>query len=160
SKRDWSSDVCSSDLGKFGVTDIQTFNNMDENALLSYAATVENDSEHPIATGIINEAKSKELELLEMTEFNSITGVGIEGVIDGKQIKVVSPGYVRKQEINFDDKNFNKWSKQGKTVVFLLVDEELAGAIALADKIKESSKQTIEQLHKRNIKAIMLTGDN
>ena len=146
--------------GKFGVTDIQTFNNMDENALLSYAATVENDSEHPIATGIINEAKSKELELLEMTEFNSITGVGIEGVIDGKQIKVVSPGYVRKQEINFDDKNFNKWSKQGKTVVFLLVDEELAGAIALADKIKESSKQTIEQLHKRNIKAIMLTGDN
>ncbi len=146
--------------GKFGVTDIQTFNNIDENALLSYAATVENDSEHPIATGIINEAKSKELELLEMTEFNSITGVGIEGVIDGKQIKVVSPGYVRKQEINFDDKNFNKWSKQGKTVVFLLVDEELAGAIALADKIKESSKQTIEQLHKRNIKAIMLTGDN
>ena len=146
--------------GKFGVTDIQTFNNMDENALLSYAATVENDSEHPIATGIINEAKSKELELLEMTEFNSITGVGIEGVIDGKQIKVVSPGYVRKQEINFDDKNFNKWSKQGKTVVFLLVDEVLAGAIALADKIKESSKQTIEQLHKRNIKAIMLTGDN
>ncbi|SDK74673.1 copper-translocating P-type ATPase [Lacicoccus qingdaonensis] len=146
--------------GKFGVTDIQAFDNMDENTLLSYAATVENDSEHPIATGILNETKSKGLELLEMTDFNSITGVGIEGVIDDKQVKVVSPGYVRKQNINFDDKNFNKWSEQGKTVVFLLVDEELAGAIALADKIKESSKQTIEQLHKRNIKAIMLTGDN
>src|SRR5699024_10857745 len=89
-----------------------------------------------------------------------ITGVGIEGTIDDKQVKVVSPGYVRKQKIDFDDKNFNKWSQQGKTVVFLLVNEELAGAIALADKIKESSKQTIEQLHKRNIKAIMLTGDN
>lgn len=146
--------------GEFGVTDIQTFNNIDENTLLSYAATVENDSEHPIAKGILNEAKLKELELLEMTNFNSITGVGIEGVIDDKQVKVVSPGYVRKQKIDFDDHNFNKWSEQGKTVVFLLVDEELTGAIALADKIKESSKQTIEQLHKRNIKAIMLTGDN
>ena len=146
--------------GEFGVTDIQTFNNINENTLLRYAATVENDSEHPIAKGILNEAKLKELELLEMTNFNSITGVGIEGVIDDKQVKVVSPGYVRKQKIDFDDHNFNKWSEQGKTVVFLLVDEELTGAIALADKIKESSKQTIEQLHKRNIKAIMLTGDN
>ncbi|TDM00829.1 copper-translocating P-type ATPase [Macrococcus carouselicus] len=146
--------------GKFGVTDIQTFNNIDENILLSYAATIENDSEHPIARGILNEAKLKELELFEMSNFNSITGVGIEGTIDDKQVKVVSPGYVRKQKIDFDDKNFNKWSEQGKTVVFLLVNEELAGAIALADKIKESSKQTIEQLHKRNIKAIMLTGDN
>lgn len=146
--------------GKFGVTDIQTFNNIDENILLSYAATLENESEHPIARGILNEAKLKELELLEMSNFNSITGVGIEGTIDDKQVKVVSPGYVRKQKIDFDDKNFNKWSEQGKTVVFLLVNEELAGAIALADKIKESSKLTIEQLHKRNIKAIMLTGDN
>ncbi len=146
--------------GKFGVTDIQTFNNIDENTLLSYAATIENDSEHPIARGILNEAKLKELELLEMSNFNSITGVGIEGTIDDKQVKVVSPGYVRTQKIDFDDKNFNKWSEQGKTVVFILVNEELAGAIALADKIKESSKQTIEQLHKRNIKAIMLTGDN
>ncbi len=146
--------------GKFGVTDIQTFNNIDENTLLSYAATIENDSQHPIARGILNEAKLKELELLEMSNFNSITGVGIEGTIDDKQVKVVSPGYVRKQKIDFDDKNFNKWSEQGKTVVFILVNEELAGAIALADKIKESSKQTIEQLHKRNIKAIMLTGDN
>ena len=146
--------------GKFGVIDIQTFNNIDENILLSYAATIENESEHPIARGILNEAKLKELELLEMSNFNSITGVGIEGTIDDKQVKVVSPGYVRKQKIDFDDKNFNKWSEQGKTVVFLLVNEELAGAIALADKIKESSKLTIEQLHKRNIKAIMLTGDN
>ena len=146
--------------GKFCVTDIQTFNNIDENILLSYAATIENESEHPIARGILNEAKLKELELLEMSNFNSITGIGIEGTIDDKQVKVVSPGYVRKQKIDFDDKNFNKWSQQGKTVVFLLVNEELAGAIALADKIKESSKQTIEQLHKRNIKAIMLTGDN
>ena len=146
--------------GKFGVTDVQTFSDMDENKILSYAATVENDSEHPIATGIINEAKKRKLKLHEMTHFNSITGVGIEGIIDNRNIKVVSPGYISDQGISFDDQNFNKWSEQGKTVVFLIIDEELSGAIALADKIKESSKQTVEQLHKRNIKAIMLTGDN
>src|SRR5699024_5582255 len=72
----------------FGVTDIQTFNNIDENTLLRYAATVEKDSEHPIAKGILNEAKLKELELLEMTNFNSITGVGIEGVIRSEERRV------------------------------------------------------------------------
>lgn len=146
--------------GKFGVTDVKSFSDMDENKILSYAATVEYDSEHPIATGIINESMERKLNLYEMTNFNSITGVGIEGIIDSKNIKVVSPGYVKNQDIHFDDQDFNKWSEQGKTVVFLIIDEMLTGAIALADKIKESSKQTVEQLHKRNIKAIMLTGDN
>lgn len=146
--------------GKFGVTDVQSFGDMDENTILSYAATIENDSEHPIATGILNEAAERGLELHEMTGFNSITGVGIEGTIDQKNVKVVSPGYINEQNISFDNQNFNKWSEQGKTVVFLLIDESLSGAIALADKIKESSKQTVGQLHQRNIKAIMLTGDN
>lgn len=146
--------------GKFGVTDVQTFSDMNENKILAYAATVENDSEHPIATGIIDESMERKLKLHEMTHFNSITGVGIEGIIDNKNIKVVSPRYVNEQDFNFDDQNFNKWSEQGKTVVFLIIDEVLIGAIALADKIKESSKQTIEQLQKRNVKAIMLTGDN
>jgi len=146
--------------GKFGVTDVQSFSDMDENTILSYAATIENDSEHPIATGILNETAERELKLREMTGFNSITGVGIEGTIDQRNVKVVSPGYIREQNITFDDQNFNKWSEQGKTVVFLIIDEALSGAIALADKIKESSKQTVEALHQRNIKAIMLTGDN
>ncbi|MFB9860097.1 heavy metal translocating P-type ATPase [Salinicoccus siamensis] len=146
--------------GEFGVTDVQTFGDMDEDAMLSFAATVENDSEHPIARGIIDEADRRSLELYKMKDFNSITGVGIEGTIDDKNVKVVSPGYVKEQKMEFDDDNFNTWSSQGKTVVFLVIDESLAGAIALADKIKESAKETIDQLHKRNIKAMMLTGDN
>ncbi|KIH71804.1 ATPase [Salinicoccus roseus] len=146
--------------GAFGVTDMETFSSMDEDAVLSYAATVENDSEHPIATGIVDEASARNLELHEMSDFNSITGVGIEGKIEGRNVKVVSPGYVAEHDINFDDARFNEWSRQGKTVVFLVVDEELSGAIALADKIKESAKETVAELHKRNIKAIMLTGDN
>nr|WP_246569321.1 copper-translocating P-type ATPase [Allobacillus halotolerans] len=146
--------------GKFGVTDVQSYSDMKEDEILSYAATIENDSEHPIATGIINEANDRKLSLHEMTDFNSITGVGIEGMIDNKNVKVVSPGHVMKQGFNFDDQNFNKWSEQGKTVVFLIVNDELKGAIALADQVKESSKETIKELHKRNIKAIMLTGDH
>ncbi len=146
--------------GAFGVTDMETFSSMDEDAVLSYAATVENDSEHPIATGIVDEASARNLELHEMSDFNSITGVGIEGKIEGRNVKVVSPGYVAEHDINFDDARFNEWSRQGKTVVFLVVDEKLSGAIALADKIKESAKETVAELHKRNIRAIMLTGDN
>ena len=140
--------------------DVQSYSDMKEDEILSYAATIENDSEHPIATGIINEANDRKLSLHEMTDFNSITGVGIEGMIDNKNVKVVSPGHVMKQGFNFDDQNFNKWSEQGKTVVFLIVNDELKGAIALADQVKESSKETIKELHKRNIKAIMLTGDH
>ncbi|MFC0015319.1 heavy metal translocating P-type ATPase [Allobacillus sp. GCM10007490] len=146
--------------GKFGVTDIQSYSDMKEEEVLSYAATIENDSEHPIASGIINEASERNLSLHELTDFNSITGVGIEGTINDKNVKVVSPGYITKQGFNFDDENFNKWSEQGKTVIFLIVDDELKGAIALADQVKESSKETIAALHKRNIKAIMLTGDH
>ncbi|WP_031549047.1 heavy metal translocating P-type ATPase [Salinicoccus luteus] len=146
--------------GTFGVTDIETFSDMDENTVLSYAATVENDSEHPIATGILDEASERNLELLELSNFNSISGVGIEGTVDGRDVKVVSPGYVAEQNIDFDDARLNEWSGQGKTVVFLMVDERLSGAVALADKIKESAKETVAELHKRNIRAIMLTGDN
>lgn len=146
--------------GAFGVTDMETFSSMDEDEMLSYAASIESDSEHPIATGIVDEASARNLELHEMSDFNSITGVGIEGKIEGRNVKVVSPGYVAEHDINFDDARFNEWSRQGKTVVFLVVDEKLSGAIALADKIKESAKETVAELHKRNIKAIMLTGDN
>lgn len=146
--------------GAFGVTDIESFSDMDENEILTYAATVENDSEHPIATGILDEVSERNLELHELSDFNSITGVGIEGTVDGRNVKVVSPGYVTEQNIDFDDARFNEWSTEGKTVVFLIIDEELSGAVALADKIKESAKETVAELHKRNISAIMLTGDN
>ncbi|WP_027964692.1 heavy metal translocating P-type ATPase [Halalkalibacillus halophilus] len=146
--------------GEFGVTDLQTFSSTSEDDVLRYAATIERESEHPIATGIVKEASDRQLELLELTNFNSITGVGIEGDINGKNVKVVSPGFIRDKAIQFDEQHYEEWSAQGKTVVFLLVDEELVGAIALADQIKDSSHLAIERLHDKNIKAIMLTGDN
>ena len=120
--------------GAFGVTDMETFSSMDEDVILSYAATVENDSEHPIATGILDEASERNLELLELSNFNSISGVGIEGTVDGRDVKVVSPGYVAEQNIDFDDARLNEWSGQGK--------DPLSSSWSMKDSLVRSHLQT------------------
>jgi Cu2+-exporting ATPase len=143
--------------GEFGVTDIITFNGYeDKDELLKLAASLEQNSEHPIATGIVKATDG----LLKVEEFNSITGKGIEGRVDGKQVKVVSPGYLREQNIELPTEQYEALSGQGKTVVFVLIDDQLQGAIALGDSIREDSKKAIQSLHEMGIQCIMLTGDN
>ncbi|WP_020007315.1 copper-translocating P-type ATPase [Salinicoccus albus] len=146
--------------GAFGVTNIQTFGELSRTEILKFAGAVEKESEHPIAEGILNDAQEKAIELYESENFQSITGKGIEGQVQGKTIHVVSPGYVIDEALTFDDTEFQKWSEEGKTVVFLLIDEHIEGAIALSDIIRESSKEAVKTLHDHGIKAIMLTGDN
>jgi Cu2+-exporting ATPase len=143
--------------GEFGVTDIITFNgyeNKDE--LLKLAGSLEQNSEHPIARGIVKATDG----LMKVEEFNSITGKGIEGQVNGKQVKVVSPGYLREQNIDLPTEQYEELSGQGKTVVFVLIDDQLQGAIALGDSIREDSKKAIQSLHEMGIQCIMLTGDN
>lgn len=143
--------------GTFTVTDILNFNDeLSDDELLTYAASVETDSEHPIAKGILEKSE----ETYELEEFNSITGEGIEGVVKGKSVKVVSPGYVRKNNYDYPTDQVEEVSAQGKTVVFVVIDDQLYGAIALGDKIRESSKKAIKKLHEMNIECVMLTGDN
>ncbi|MDR8391214.1 copper-translocating P-type ATPase [Aliifodinibius sp. S!AR15-10] len=143
--------------GEFGVTDIVTLNGQyDENELLQLAASLEQNSQHPIARGIVNAATG----LMKVDEFNSITGKGIEGRVDGKRVKVVSPGFLREKDIRLPGNEFEQLSSQGKTVVFVLIEDQLTGAIALGDKIREDSRQVIEQLHSMGIQSMMLTGDN
>jgi Cu2+-exporting ATPase len=143
--------------GEFGVTDVLTFNGYDDsNQLLKLAASLEQNSEHPIARGIVKAADG----LMKVEEFNSITGKGIEGRVDGKRIKVVSPGYMREQNIELPTEQYEGLSGQGKTVVFVLIDEKLQGAIALGDKIREDSRKAIQILQSMGIQCIMLTGDN
>ena len=143
--------------GVFEVTDILTFSeDYKKERLLQLTASLEQNSEHPIAQGIVKSADS----LLEVNDFNSITGKGIEGNIDGLSIKVVSPGYLRENDIELPDDQYQTLSKQGKTVVFVIVEGELKGAIALGDTIREDSKIAINQLHDMGIECIMLTGDN
>jgi Cu2+-exporting ATPase len=143
--------------GEFGVTEVLSFSGeYDEKEILKYAAAVESESEHPIAQGIVKSSTDK----YELKEFNSIPGKGAEGKVNGKDVKVVSPGYLEENKIELQEKDkIEKLSAQGKTVVFVLIDNKLTGAIALADIIREESKEAIKQLKELGIKPMMLTGD-
>jgi Cu2+-exporting ATPase len=144
-------------MGKFGVTDVIPFSdNDDKKELLTYAASVEAHSEHPIAKGIVSSSP----ETFPVQEFRAIPGKGAEGKVNGKNVKVVSPGYLRENEIQIKNDEIEKLSSQGKTVVFVLIDGEVKGAIALADIIRSESKKAIALLKKMSIKCMMLTGDN
>lgn len=146
--------------GKFGVTDIVASEGYTDEDVLQYGASLEQQSEHPIAVGMVKSAKEKELKLNQILDFQSITGKGIEGNIDGQKINVVSPGYVNDKDMTYDTEKFEAMSADGKTVVFVLVDDALIGMIALADIIRESAKEAISILKEKGVHAIMLTGDN
>lgn len=128
-----------------------------EDELLRLAGALESNSEHPIATGILSEVKKRKLTPPEATQFKAITGKGVEAVAEQKRIKVVSPGYLKENNINLPA-NFKVASNE--TVVFVLVDEKLAGFVALADAIRAESNGAIATLHENGIKSILLTGDN
>jgi Cu2+-exporting ATPase len=143
--------------GEFGVTDVLVFDeNKTENEIINTAASLEYHSEHPIARGIVEAGENRR----EVEDFNSLAGEGIEGTIEDRSVKVVSPGYLSKNEIEIPEEQINPLSKQGKTVVFLLEDDQPVGAIALADIIRDESWQAIDELKEMNIKCMMLTGDN
>jgi Cu2+-exporting ATPase len=143
--------------GKFGVTDTLVLApDIDEATLRTYAASVDANSEHPIAKAIAAASEKK----LPVEEFKSLTGKGAEGRVDGKAIKVVSPGYLRDQKIELSDQRIEPLQGQGKTVVFVLVDGKLKGAIALADIVRPEAKQAISALRALGIRCLMLTGDN
>jgi Cu2+-exporting ATPase len=143
--------------GTFGVTDVILFSDdLNESGLLKNAASVEAYSEHPIAKAIASSSNDR----FSVKGFKALTGKGAEGKVEGNDVKVVSPGYLREKNILVDDERAEKLSSQGKTVVFVLIDEKLKGAIALADIIRPESKKAIAMLKEMGIKCIMLTGDN
>ena len=144
--------------GEFGVTDKISYNSeYDEMEVLKYAASVESESEHPIAKSIVSSSKEK----YSVKEFQAIPGKGATGNVNGKSVSVVSPGYLKENNIKIESQQLiEKLSEQGKTVVFVLIDNRLTGAIALADMIREESKEAVKQLKIVGIKPIMLTGDN
>ena len=143
--------------GKFGVTDVLIFDqSYNRDMILQYAASVESNSEHPIARGIVESAG----KVMPVKDFNSLPGRGAEGVVDGRQVKTVSPGYMKEQSIEVDDKRITELAAQGKTVIHVLIDGRPAGAIALADIIRPESQQAITRLKDMGIRCMMLTGDN
>ena len=143
--------------GEFGVTDVVALNGqVSPEELVRLAAAVESHSEHPIARGIVRFAK----DAPEVTEFRAIPGKGAQGVVEGQEVLVVSPGYLREKGIELQNAQIDEIKKQGKTVVFVLTDGEVQGAIALADIIRPESKEAIARLKAQGIRTMMLTGDN
>jgi Cu2+-exporting ATPase len=145
-------------LGEFKVNFIKVFDDEHtEEQVIKLAATLENNSEHPIAAGILEKLREMELDPLDMQDFQAIKGKGVEGTIDDKNVMVVSPGYLRENDMTIP----SDLPKHGvSTDVFLLVDGQLIAAIGLSDGIREESYDAIKRLKEEGIKTWMLTGDN
>ncbi|MBL7875224.1 MAG: HAD-IC family P-type ATPase, partial [Cyclobacteriaceae bacterium] len=144
-------------LGKFSVVRFDSLSesyNRDE--VLAIAAALEQNSEHPIATGIVEKAKELKLSLPAISEFNAITGKGIQAMWSGKQVKVVSPGYLKEKNLYIQLPS----SSVAETVVYVLIESKVAGVIALADEIRKESPDAINTLRANGIKTLLLTGDN
>ena len=148
--------------GKPVLTDLKVYNNFNENEILQLAASAENNSEHPLAEAIVNGAKERNVEFKQYDKFRAMPGYGIRATIDEKEIQIGNRKLMSSRKISTEDaeKDYEILSNEGKTPMFISVNNELAGLIAVADVVKETSKGAIERMHKLGLKVIMLTGDN
>ncbi len=145
-------------MGKFEVSKIVSLQSgLSENEIIRLASALEQKSEHPIATGILQKAKDLSIMIPATENFNAITGKGVEAIVEGKKIMVVSPGYLKENNISVPD-GFT--TNDMETVVFVMINNALAGYIALSDEIRPESIEAIRTLKENNIKSILLTGDN
>jgi Cu2+-exporting ATPase len=144
--------------GNFGVTDILSLHEAwKEDQVLKYAASIEQKSEHPLGEGIVNAAE----DYFGAQNVEAITGKGIKGSANGRSVYVVSPGYLDEQGIDRpESEKLEQLSSQGRTIVYVLVDDELIGAIALGDQIRDESYTAMQRLKEAGIQVMMLTGDN
>jgi len=145
-------------IGKFGVTRYETVaKGLDKKEMLRLAGALEQSSEHPIAVGIVQKIKELKIEIPKPENFEAITGKGVQATVEGKEVKVVSPGYLKDEKMDIPEGAFGS---AAETVVFVLMDKKLAGYIALADEIRPESAAAIQTFKDNNIKVFMATGDN
>jgi Cu2+-exporting ATPase len=145
--------------GEFGVSDIVALGSASEQDVLSWAAALESQSEHPIAGGIVRAARERKIAERKVDSFRNLTGQGAEARVDGHDVKVVSPGYLRAHGLAVEDPRVQRLAEQGKTVVYVLLDGAVLGAIALGDLVREESRAAVQQLKAMGLQCIMLTGD-
>lgn len=144
--------------GNFGVTRYGSLDEQYDNKdILRLAGSLEAKSEHPLAIGIMKKIKEEKINLPEAENFNAISGKGIEAVVENKNVQVVSPGYVKENNIEIPEKAYKN---EAETVVFVMVENKLAGFIAMADEIREESYEAVKTLKKNGLKVYMMTGDN
>ncbi|MEN8376769.1 MAG: copper-translocating P-type ATPase, partial [Gemmatimonadota bacterium] len=144
--------------GRFGVDAVRAEPGIDEDELLRLAAAVEVHSEHPIAVGIVSEAASRELGIPDSEGFRSATGRGVEARVEGHSVRVLSPGGAA--GAGFAIPESDELAVGGRTVVYVVRDDELVGAIALADVLREESRAAVAELQSLGLRVLMLTGDS
>ncbi len=148
--------------GKPKVSVIELADGIDEKELLKYAASLENVSEHPLAEAVIEYAKDAGIELLEVKNFNSVTGKGIVGEVDGKKVVIGSENFLNDLSINTQaiQNRANSLRGEGKGIIFVAIDLKFIALIGIEDPIKKSSLEAIQLLKQEGIKVVMLSGDN
>lgn len=145
--------------GRFGVSDVVRLDEEDDDRVLALAAALESRSEHPIAVGIVEEARQRSLTVPTAHDFQNLPGEGVEALVDSETVRVVSPGYLERQDITIDNDEVDRLASQGKTVVYLLIGDRPIGAIALSDIVREVSREAIDRLKAMGKQSMMLTGD-
>ncbi len=145
--------------GRFGLTDILPLEEKDIDRILAMASSLEGRAEHPIARALIEIAEARGLPIYDVEHFHLIPGEGIEGQVEGRHLKIVSPNYLRQHGMAQDAK-LEGLMHQGKTVVVLLEDDRPLGALALADVVRKESREAVDALKSMGIRCMMLTGDN
>ncbi len=148
--------------GKPEVTDIETFNGIDESRLLYIAASLEAGSEHPLAKAVLEAARSKNLSLGTIKDFFAVIGKGIKGKIDGSDVVVGNVRFMEESGINASDGSefIAQYEEQAKTVILVGINGKLAGLIAVADDLKPDSAKAISSIERMGIKTALITGDN
>lgn len=134
---------------------------VDEKDVLRFAASLEKSSEHSLAAAIIKGAEEENVRLAAVDDFESFTGKGIFGTIEGKKVLVGNTKLMQDNNVDFPaDGKADELRLEGQTVMFVAVDGEPAGFVGVADTIKESAREAINELHRQKIKVVMMTGDN
>jgi Cu2+-exporting ATPase len=145
--------------GRFSVTDVIPLGGRSESELLRLAASLESQSEHPIAAGVVRGARERGVAVTPPQSFKAMPGQGAEALVEGVRVKVASPGHLKAAGLSADHPRVRDVAEQGKTVVYVLVNDRLDGAIALADVIRPESREALARLKTMGIRVMMLTGD-
>jgi Cu2+-exporting ATPase len=149
--------------GKPSLKNYQSFGSISDDEILKLAASIDANSEHPLADAIVAGAKEKNMELIKMDKFESVTGKGVKAIYKGKKIALGNQKLVDEFKANLDEDNkkiVKEWQLKAQTVMYLLIDNKVEGIVTVSDKIKESSAKAIKELQKMGLKVHMLTGDN
>ncbi len=149
--------------GRPELTDLHCAAGMDADRLLSWAAALEQGSEHPLAHAVVKAATKRSLTLPKLDEFNSVTGAGVSGRIEGKRVRIGKRAWLQAEGVNvsrdFEDQAA-RMLESGGTVIWVAIENQIAGLLALADPIKATTAEAIRQLHELGLKIVMLTGDH